>query len=69
MTSTTDQDRLNWIESHTTLHRSVEILYVVDGYEVTVSDSTFGRAWEKTFHGPSFREAIDAAMREIPEGP
>lgn len=64
-----DQDRLNWIESQTTLHRSVDILYVVDGYAVTVIDSTFGRAWEKTFHGTSFREAIDAAMREIPEGP
>jgi hypothetical protein len=42
------------------LHRQVDILYVVDGYEVTVT-------WDenpvsKSFHGESLFMAIEAAM-------
>jgi hypothetical protein len=56
-----DAKRLDWLESNHTLHRSVEVLYVVDGYEVqlTHDDSPIGPC----HHGETLRQAIDAAIR------
>ncbi len=56
----TDTDRLNWLEDQHSLHRSVDMLYVVDGYNVTIMhDGNEGPC----FHGATLREAIDNAMR------
>jgi hypothetical protein len=56
----TDAEMLDWLERHHTLHRSVEILYVVDGYEVMLmQDGNEGAC----FHGTTLRAALDNAMR------
>lgn len=57
-----DEQRLQWIEDHLTLHRDVELLYVVDGYQVTLLDTTPGRPYEREYLGETLRDAIDAAM-------
>lgn len=51
--------RLQWLEDQHTLHKSVEILYVVDGYEVqhTYDGDPVGPA----FHGETLSAAIDTA--------
>lgn len=53
-------DMLSWLTKVHTLHRKVEILYVVDGYTVTVT-------WDDhpispDFHGESVSDAISKAM-------
>lgn len=55
-----DATRLNWLEAKHTLHKAVEILYVVDGYEVTLTHD--GDPFSGPFHGQDLRAAIDAAM-------
>lgn len=58
-----DADILNWLERQHTLHRQVEALYVVDGYQVTIthdSEPIPGKEW----HGETLREAYAKAMRE-----
>lgn len=54
------QDQIQWIEDVNTLHRQVEILYVVDGYEVTITWD--GVAISEDFHGETVSEAIAKAM-------
>lgn len=53
-------DQFAWLQKVSTLHRQVDILYVVDGYEVTVSwdDNPISEA----FHGETVAEAISKAM-------
>ena len=58
-----DAAMLDWFEDQYGLHRGLEITYVVDGYDI---EKTYdGNATDgKRHHGKSFREAIDAAMKE-----
>lgn len=58
---------LDWLEAHHTLHRNVEILYVVDGYEVTVMHEDGVHELSPRAHGATLREAISAAMRSHSE--
>ena len=58
----TDKERLDWLEANHTLHKSVEILYVVDGYEVTIVDEDGYTVLSPNFHGQNLREAIDKAI-------
>ncbi len=49
-----------WMQKVSTLHRSIDILYVVDGYEVTI-------LWDdhpisESFRGETLEQAIDKAM-------
>lgn len=55
-----DNARVEWLQKANTLHRQVEILYVVDGYEVTVTWD--GHAISEDFHGETLGQAIDKAM-------
>lgn len=57
-----DAKRLDWLERMHTLHQSVEILYVVDGYEVIVMHEDGITKLSETVHGDSLRTAIDAAL-------
>ena len=65
----TDSEMLDWLEDNHSLHRSVDILYVVDGYEVSVThDST---PLHVTVRGDNLRDAISKAMEvrfQIPTG-
>jgi antibiotic biosynthesis monooxygenase (ABM) superfamily enzyme len=57
----TDAEILDWLEQNHTLHHQVEILYVVDGYEVTITrdgDPIPSLQWK----GESLREACSYAM-------
>lgn len=58
-----DEARLQWMEDHLSLHKDVELLYVVDGYDLTLLDTTPGMSGERVYHGETLRDAIDAAMR------
>lgn len=62
-----DESRLQWLEDHLTLHKDVELLYVVDGYQVTLLDTTPNKPGEQEFLGETLRDAIDAAMRATGE--
>ena len=55
-----ERGRLDWIESNTTLHNSIETGYYVDHYEVVVVND-LGRL-ELLNRGSSIRDAIDVAM-------
>lgn len=58
-----DTQILDWFERQHTLHRAVEVTYVVDGYSVEITyDGTPlpGKAW----HGETVRQACAAAMKE-----
>ena len=61
MSTATDADILDWLERNHTLHRAVEVLYVVDGYqvEITHDDSRVAGPW----HGETLREAYSEAMK------
>jgi hypothetical protein len=55
--------RAAWLQNMHTLHRTVEMLYVVDGYQVTL-------CWDGTpispdYHGETLALAIDKAMAEF----
>jgi hypothetical protein len=58
-----DTERLDWLEAAHTLHNSVEILYVVDGYIVDIMHHD-GATCHKSLHGETLRKAIDALLRE-----
>ena len=58
----TDKERLDWLEANHTLHKAVEILYVVDGYEVTLMHEDGYTVLSPAFHGADLREAIDKAI-------
>jgi hypothetical protein len=51
-----------WLEKHSTLHTRVEILYVVDGYEVQVLHEDGVTELSPRFHGETLAAAIDAAI-------
>jgi hypothetical protein len=53
------------IELWHTLHNSVAILYVVDGYEVQFSTHDGNNLVAET-HGETLRDAIDKCMEEVP---
>lgn len=58
----TDAKRIQWLETVSTLHQHVEILYVVDGYEITlVYDES---PIHGPFHGLTLADAIDRAMEK-----
>lgn len=56
-----ESDRLEWMERHSTLHTEVQILYVVDGYEVSVEHDS-GCGLHGPWHGATLGDAIDAAI-------
>ena len=58
-----DAERLDWYESKHTLHKDLELLYVVDGYELSIMDQD-GQKVVACYSGKNIRECIDAAMRE-----
>lgn len=55
--------RIDWLQRMHTLHRSVEMLYVVDGYQVTVCWD--GDPISTGYHGETLAAAIDKAMAEF----
>jgi hypothetical protein len=56
----TDAEMLNYMERHQTLHKQVELTYVVDGY---MSDVTWdGVPMGKTYKADTYRGAIEALM-------
>lgn len=61
----TPGEALDWLERHHTLHELVEILYVVDGYEVQVCLES-GIALTKEHHGTTLIEAITKCAQECP---
>lgn len=58
----TDSERLDWYQAQHTLHKSLEVLYVVDGYELSLMAED-GETVLATYKGESLRGAIDQAMR------
>ena len=62
-----DASRLKWLEDQNTLHQRVDILYVVDGYEVQVMHEDGVTELSEKHHGATLGEAIDAAMGTPPQ--
>jgi hypothetical protein len=60
----TDAQILDWLEESHTLHREVEVTYVVDGYEVEILHD--GTAIFGPWHGETLREAYSLAMDNYP---
>lgn len=60
--SAKDAGRLDWLEREHTLHTSVEILYVVDGYDIDVIERDCTVV--STAHGDTLRTALDAAIAQ-----
>jgi hypothetical protein len=58
-----DAARLDWLENNHTLHKSVEIVYVVDGYQVCLLHEDGVTELSPKFEGHDLRSAIDEAMR------
>lgn len=58
----TDSERLDWYQAQHTLHKSLEVLYVVDGYELSVMAED-GERVVATYRGETLRDAIDQAIR------
>lgn len=57
----TDLERLDWYEAQHTLHKSLEVLYVVDGYELSLMAED-GDTVLATYKGNTLRDAIDQAI-------
>lgn len=55
----TDTEIIDWLERMHNLHTQVEALYVVDGYQVSLTWD--GEALHE-FNGDTLREAYSAAM-------
>ena len=57
-----DSDIIEWIEDNTTLHKQVECVYVVDGYEVSITydDSII----KGPYFGDTLREAYYKAIKQ-----
>lgn len=55
--------RAEWLQRMHTLHRAVEMLYVVDGYQVTICWD--GDPISPDYHGETLELAIDKAMAEF----
>lgn len=62
------KDAIKWLEDNHTLHTSVEILYVVDGYEVTVMHENGVTPLSKTYRGDTLLSAIDRARSANDKG-
>lgn len=62
------QAALKWIEKHSTLHTSVDILYVIDGYQVRVTHEGSYTPNGRSFQGETVEEACALAIREAKEG-
>lgn len=59
----TDARIIDWLERVSTLHQQVEILYVVDGYEVQLTydgEPIFGQKWR----GETLREAFEKTLKQ-----
>lgn len=61
------QECLQWLEDNCTLHKSVEILYVVDGYEVQVMHEDGVTELSPRFHGETLASAIGKAIKAKPD--
>lgn len=59
-----DAARLDWLERKHTLHRTIGILYVVDGYRVREEHDY--EPIGKAHYGETLRDAMDAAIRGEP---
>jgi len=62
-----DAEILDWLEAKHTLHRAVEILYVVDGYEIALTydgEPLRGMRWK----GNTLRDACIIAMKALAYG-
>ncbi len=57
-----DDARFAWLEANSTLHKRVEILYVVDGYEVQIWHEDGITKLSPTYWGATLRAAIDKAL-------
>lgn len=57
-----DKARLDWYENNSTLHKEIEILYLVDCYEVTLINDRNGT--QQSYRGDSLRTAISNAMKQ-----
>lgn len=58
-----DTQIIDWLERQHTLHRTVEVIYVVDGYLVQICyDGTPLK--DKEWHGDTLRNAYAAAMQD-----
>lgn len=55
-----DKKRLDWLEKNTSLHKEVEMLYLVDCYEVTQINDRNGS--QLSHRGATLRTAISTAM-------
>lgn len=60
--SFTDTEMLDYLQRHHTLHKKVDFLYVVDGYEVSVT-------WDDepispTYKGSTLRESLEEMMQD-----
>jgi len=57
----TDAEMLDYLERHHTLHKKIDFLYVVDGYQATVTwdDEPISQAYK----GASIREALNELMQ------
>ena len=53
-----------WIESWMGLHRTIEFLYVVDGYEVSIVDEDGAKVVAKA-KGDTLWEAVEALCRDV----
>lgn len=60
-----DGKRIDWLEDNHTLHQKVEILYVVDGYQVTLMHEDGFTEKSPRFEGHDLRAAIDEAMSHV----
>ena len=58
--------RMAWLEKHSTLHTRVEILYVVDGYEVQVVHEDGVTDLSPAYRGETLAQAIDNALSAAP---
>ncbi len=57
---------VDWVEAHSRLHETVEILYVVDGYEVQITMDRGPVEVYGPYRGATLREAFAAAMEARP---
>lgn len=55
--------QVEWLQQANTMHRQVEMLYVVGGYDVTITWD--GHAISEPFHGDTLSDAISKAMEEF----
>jgi hypothetical protein len=65
--SAQDSERMAWLEANNTLHWTVEMLYVVDGYEVRLCYD--GEPVHGPFKGESLGAAVDKARAQVARVP